>query len=91
MDDRAGPPTPRSRPQQYAERDAAWRRFRDDNCANWTPRDEDAAKGGFLAGWSSRKEAEYQAVVKNLQEALDRRPPVVATMFPTEAELEGRN
>lgn len=99
MADRAGPPTPRPgapwpgthEPKQYAARDAA--------CREWveriygsliSQRERLMAETAFCAGWSARKAADL-AIAKSFRETLDRHRAPVATMFPTEAELEGRN
>lgn len=106
MSDRAGPPTPRNPPMkieapapadaavervQYAARDNAWRAYHDAECANWTPRDTVVAKYGFMAGWAARKEAEWAAVIPvNQNKSVDRRTLPVATLFPTENEVNGQ-
>lgn len=85
MADRAGPPTPRTDPAMYAKRDAAWRSYFDANGANWTLRDAVIARSGFETGWAARKAAEYSQIVNHA--GIDKSPALVATLFPTEAEL----
>jgi hypothetical protein len=46
-------------------RDVAWREYHDRQCANWTPRDTVLAKGGFMAGWEARKDAQYKLTTRS--------------------------
>ena len=49
------PPVSRSHPARFA----AWRKYCDEACAMWTPRDSEVAKAAFIAGWEARKKAQY--------------------------------
>lgn len=85
-------PLPAPALPQYAARDAA--------CDEWVERiyghtiswrETMMAKTAFCAGWSARKQAQYQEIANppknNLTENLDLARQDVQSIFPTEAEL----
>lgn len=96
---RAGPPTPRAEPyrdtshaanaltfggdpEMHLARNAACREYmRTESLSMEHGREVNA----FNAGWAARKRAEYGSMIKEV----DKRPAPVATLFPTNAELDG--
>jgi hypothetical protein len=39
----------------------AWRKYRDEHCVNWTPRDTDREHTGFINGWAACMRAARKA------------------------------
>lgn len=70
----------------YAKRDEAWRRrFLAETYSSYHALVVAALHDAFNAGWEARKVAEYSQIVNHA--GIDKARLPVATLFPTEAEL----
>lgn len=99
---RAGPPTPRPSepyrdtshaagaltfggdPEMHIARNAAYREWLQAQTSDFLTT-IGSIRAAFEAGWAARKRAEYGSMIKEV----DKRPAPVATLFPTDAELDG--
>ncbi len=67
----------------YEARTAAWKRYWEEHCADWTPITEFAERDGFFAGWAARTAFNHAP-----KKTVDKPAEPVVSFFPTDAELD---